>query len=116
MDGVSLEPAMLAAADRGTDAALAKLGGNDRAELRSAFRQAIAGTLYRSLITQLRKGVPEGTLMHGGRMEEVFQTRLEETLAERMAEEHGGTLADPMLEAFLLGREDRSPLDALPRF
>jgi Rod binding domain-containing protein len=73
-------------------------GEDDR--LREKFREFVAGTFLRMMLTAMRKALPETKLIHGGKAEEIFRSQLDQTLAERVANAAGDGLTDKLFEQF----------------
>ena len=69
-------------------------------EMREKFQQFVAGTFFRTLLDAMRNTVEQGSLMHGGRAEEIFRAQLDQTLVDKMADSHGGGIADEMFQQF----------------
>jgi flagellar protein FlgJ len=88
----SQEPRMLDAADKASP------------ELREAFTSFVGQTFYSQLLSSMRKSVDKPAYFHGGRVEEVFQGHLDQTLAEDMTKATADQFAGPMFELFMLGR------------
>jgi Rod binding domain-containing protein len=66
-------------------------------KLESAARQFVNGAFLSALIKAMRKTVPEGELLHGGRGEEIFREHLDAVLVQRMSDR----LATPVAEALI---------------
>ena len=75
-----------------------------RAELRDVFNQFVGETFYGQMLKAMRQTVREPAYFHGGRAEEVFQSQLDQVLAEKMSETSAATFTDPMFELFHLPR------------
>jgi Rod binding domain-containing protein len=69
-------------------------------EVRQAFQDFVAGTFYQQMLKSLRKGHSKPEYFHGGSAEEIFQSQLDQQVAEDLAKQHGAAFADPMFEAF----------------
>lgn len=76
-------------------------------QLRDKFQEFVAGTFYKTLLAAMRKTVSGKSLVHGGRAEEIFQSQLDNTLTDQLANSHGSSLSDKMFEQFL--RQIKSP-------
>jgi hypothetical protein len=75
------------------------------AKVREKFNEFVAGTFYRTLLTEMRKSLhPEKALMYGGRAEEIFRAQLDQTLAERLAASHGESFSGKLYEQFSRNR------------
>jgi Rod binding domain-containing protein len=99
-------PAMLPA--RGNvEAALAKrelspspsLKGQESVNaLREQFTQFVGETFFGQMIKSLRAATDKPAYFHGGRAEEVFQSQLDQKLAEHLTEASAERFAEPMFE------------------
>lgn len=94
-------------ADVSSAASGAKLA-KDKAT-REAFDSFVGQTFYGQMLKALRSTVDKPAYFHGGRAEEVFQTQLDQMLAENMAKNNAHTFTGAMFEQFKAG------LDSLPR-
>ncbi len=72
----------------------------EQAELKEAFRDFTAGTVFKQMLKSLRKMHDKPAYLHGGQGEETFRALLDEKVAESLAESHGGAIADPLFAAF----------------
>lgn len=73
-------------------------------EAREAFTEFVGQTLFGSMLASMRKSVGKPAYMHGGRMEEVFQQQLDNSIVEELTEASADTIADPMYELFQMRR------------
>ena len=78
--------------------------GEDNPELREAFNDFVGQTFFGQMLSAMRDTVGEPAYFHGGRAEEVFQSQLDQVLAEELSEASADTFADPMYELFKLPR------------
>ncbi|MFO0948675.1 MAG: rod-binding protein [Planctomycetota bacterium] len=69
--------------------------------LHDKFQEFVAGTFYKTLLAAMRKTTSGKTLIHGGRAEEIFQSQLDNTLTDQLANSHGSSLSDKMYQQFL---------------
>jgi hypothetical protein len=72
--------------------------------LHKAFQDFVGQTLYSQMLSAMRKTVGPPAYFHGGRAEEVFQTQLDQLLAEKLSDASAATLAEPMYQLFTLPR------------
>lgn len=76
----------------------------DKSELRAAFDDFVGQTFYSQLLAGMRKTVGKPAYFHGGRAEEVFQSQLDQVLAEEMSQASASQITDPMFALFTLPR------------
>jgi Rod binding domain-containing protein len=76
---------------------------------REAFDSFVGQTFYGQMLKAMRSTVDKPAYFHGGRAEEVFQTQLDQMLAENMSKANAHTFTGGMFEQFKAG------LDTLPR-
>jgi peptidoglycan hydrolase FlgJ len=67
-------------------------------ELRTHFTQFVGETFYGQMIKAMRSTVAKPAYFHGGRGEEVFQSQLDQTLAEHMTAATADRFADPLFD------------------
>lgn len=84
---------------------LAKQSENASPELKEAFEDFVGQTFFTEMIKAARTAQQKPAYFHGGRAEEVFQSQFDQMLSERMSEVSAETVAEPMLELFMLGRK-----------
>lgn len=58
---------------------------NDPKQVEKAARDLVGRAFFRILISAMRKTVPEGGILSGGRGEEVFQDLMDQRVAESLA-------------------------------
>lgn len=114
-------PEPLADADRGADSL------EEARDLRQAFGQFVGETFFGQMLKAMRATVGEPAYFHGGMAEEQFQARLDQQVAQDLAQEGGAGLAADLFraqfpaQAALLDRTDAADtqglgaLDALRR-
>jgi Rod binding domain-containing protein len=66
--------------------------------LREQFTQFVGETFFGQMIKSLRAATEKPAYFHGGRAEEVFQSQLDQKLAEHLTEASAEKFADPMFE------------------
>ena len=69
-------------------------------QLEETFQDFVAGTFYKQMLKSLRKTHGQPAYFHGGQAEEIFQSQLDQQVAENLARNHGAAFADPMFQAF----------------
>lgn len=84
-------------------------------ELREAFSSFVGETFYAQMIKSMRSTVGEPAYFHGGRAEEVFQSQLDQMLAEAMTESTADQLAGPMFDLFQMNLQQRWSADRPPQ-
>jgi len=67
-------------------------------QLRQAFEDFVGQSLFGQLFAAMRKTLGKPAYFHGGRTEEVFQSQLDQVLAENMSKAQGGQFADDMYD------------------
>ncbi len=65
-----------------------------------AFQDFVAGTFFKQMLKALRSTVHEPAYMHGGKAEEMFQSQMDQQIAEDLARDHGADFAGPMYTTF----------------
>jgi Rod binding domain-containing protein len=65
-------------------------------DVREAFTQFVGQTFFGQMMKAMRSTVGKPAYFHGGRGEEVFQSQLDQTLAEHMTDASAEQFADPM--------------------
>ena len=68
--------------------------------LQQAFQDFFAGTFYKQMFQSLRKMHSKPAYFHGGRAEEVFQSQMDQQVAENLARDQGSSFSDPMFSVF----------------
>ncbi|MBM4091374.1 MAG: hypothetical protein FJ276_18410 [Planctomycetes bacterium] len=76
----------------------------DDAELQKVFSQFVGQTFFSQVLGAMRKTVGKPAYLHGGRAEEIFQTQLDQLLAEKLSDASSESFAQPMYELFMLHR------------
>ncbi len=78
-------------------------------DLETSFQQAVGGLLFGQLIKSLRDGVGKPAYIHGGQAEEMFQTQMDQKLAETLATREGGTFVKELYQRFLVDHPQSAP-------
>ena len=68
------------------------------AELREKFTQFVGEAFFGQMIKAMRATVGKPAYFHGGRGEEVFQSQLDQKMAEHLTETSASRFAEPMFE------------------
>ncbi len=80
--------------------------------VQETFRQFVGESFFGQLMKSMRSTQGKPAYFHGGKAEEVFQSQLDQTLAEEMTASSADQIADPMFrqqfpkEAELIRRAD----------
>ena len=69
-------------------------------QLRQAFDQFVGETFFTQMLKSMRKSVGKPAYFHGGRAEEMFQSQLDQVLAEKMTAASAEQFTGPMFEQF----------------
>ena len=77
--------------------------------LQQAFQDFFAGTFYKQMFQSLRKMHSKPAYFHGGRAEEIFQSQMDQQVAENLAREQGGSFSDAMFSVFAQKFQFRHP-------
>lgn len=67
---------------------------------RKAFQDFVAGTFFKQMLKALRSGQDKPAYLHGGQAEEMFQSQLDQQVAEDLAKNHGSAFSDSLYESF----------------
>jgi hypothetical protein len=73
-------------------------GRGNSDELRERFTQFVGETFFGQMIKSMRATTGKPAYFHGGRAEEVFQSQLDQKLAEHLTEASADRFAEPMFE------------------
>jgi hypothetical protein len=70
--------------------------GRSPQEVREAFTQFVGQTFFGQMIKAMRSTVGKPAYFHGGRGEEVFQSQLDQTLADHLTEATAEQFTEPL--------------------
>jgi Rod binding domain-containing protein len=73
-------------------------GTGNAEDLREAFSQFVGETFFGQMVKSMRAMTDKPAYFHGGRAEEVFQSQLDQKLAEHLTEASADRFAEPMFE------------------
>jgi peptidoglycan hydrolase FlgJ len=73
-------------------------------EVREAFQDFVAGTFYKQLFKSLRSTQQKSAYLHGGPAEDIFQSQMDQQVAEDLARTHGAGFSETLFEASGLAR------------
>jgi Rod binding domain-containing protein len=77
----------------------AKESAADKAEkLHSTFTQFVGQTFYGQMIKAMRSTVTQPAYFNGGQAEKIFQSQLDQTLADQMTKASADRFAEPMFQ------------------
>lgn len=82
------------------DPQVAGLASGRPAEVRDTFQQFAAGTFYAQMLKSLRQTHGRPAYFHGGQAEEIFQTQMDQYLADVLARQHGSAVSEPLFRVF----------------
>ncbi len=69
-------------------------------ELKPTFQKAVAGMLFGQMMKAMRSTVGKPAYIHGGQAEEIFQSQLDQTFVEQLAEDNGGAFIGDLYAQF----------------
>jgi hypothetical protein len=78
--------------------------------LREQFTQFVGETFFGQMIKSLRATAEKPAYFHGGRAEEVFQSQLDQQLAQHLTEASAEQFAEPMFERQFPRFADKQPI------
>lgn len=89
----------------GTAAALNALNGTNQNapeddSVHDAFQKFVAGTFYKEMMKSMHKMHDKPAYFHGGQAEEMFQSQMDQHVAEDLAAKHGQALVEPLFNVF----------------
>lgn len=90
------DPGLFQSAELGT----VKQPTAEELEVRETFQQAIGGTFFRQMLKALRSTQGKPAYFHGGQAEDIFQSRLDDEIADDMARRQGDAFAGPLFAAY----------------
>lgn len=68
--------------------------------VRETFQEFVAGTFYSQMLKSLHKMHDKPAYFHGGSAEGIFQSQLDQQVAEDLAKQDGAALSADLLSAF----------------
>jgi flagellar protein FlgJ len=92
----SPSPSLQGRGNYGTSPSLKGTGSENA--LREQFTQFVGETFFGQMIKSMRATTEKPAYFHGGRAEEVFQSQLDQQLAQHLTEASAEQFADPMFE------------------
>lgn len=80
---------------------LAKPPAAKRLQLEEVFQDFVAGTFYKQMLKALRKTQNEPAYFFGGQAERMFQSQLDQEVAESLAKTQGKQFSQDLFKAFM---------------
>ena len=72
----------------------------EETSVREAFQDFVAGTFYKQMFQSLRKMHDKPAYFHGGSAEEMFQSQMDQQVAEDLARDQGNHFSDQLFSVF----------------
>jgi Rod binding domain-containing protein len=70
--------------------------------LREAFDKFVGNTFFSQMLSSMRKTTGKAAYFNGGRAEEIWQSQLDQVLAEKLTDASADQFSGPMFELFML--------------
>lgn len=84
-------------------------GAIDNDKLRETFSKSVGEVFYTQMLKSLRQTVGKAAYLHGGNAEDMFESQLDQVLAEKMAARDGDRLTGELFERFANGLRSYQP-------
>jgi Rod binding domain-containing protein len=68
--------------------------------IREKFQDFVGGTFYKEMLKSLRAAQRPSKYLNGGQAEKMFQGQMDQQIAEDLAHQFAGHLADPLFESY----------------
>ena len=68
--------------------------------VREKFQDFVGGTFYKEMLKALRAAQKPSKYLNGGQAEKIFQGQMDQQIAEDLARQFAGHLADPLFENY----------------
>ncbi len=68
--------------------------------VREKFQDFVGSTFYKEMLKALRAAQKPSKYLYGGQAEKMFQGQMDQQIAEDLARQYGGHLADPLFESY----------------
>src|SRR5882757_834094 len=78
----------------------AKTPAKGQLAVREKFQDFVGGTFYKEMLKALRAAQKPSKYMNGGQAEKVFQGQMDQQIAEDLARQYAGHLADPLFDSY----------------
>lgn len=97
----------------GQGAAKTKTPPKGQLAVREKFQDFVGGTFYKEMLKSLRAGQRPSKYLNGGQAEKIFQSHMDQQIAEDLAHQYAGHLAGPLFDSYarqsLANRSPSSP-------
>ena len=77
-------------------------------EVEEVFQDFVAGTFYKQMLKALRKTQNEPAYFFGGQAERMFQSQLDQEVAESLAKTSGKQFSQDLFKAFMQSQQTRT--------
>lgn len=77
---------------------------SDQGDVREKFDQFVGETLFSQMLKSMRQTVGKPAYFHGGQAEEMFQSQLDQTMAQELTKSSAKQFSEPMFELFMARR------------
>lgn len=84
-------------------------------DLKTAFQKTTAGLVFGEMLKAMRQSAGETAYLNGGNAEKMFQSQLDQHVADLAAEHQGGPMSERLFLRFQAGLNAQSPLLAAAR-
>lgn len=84
-------------------------GAIDNDKLREEFSKSVGEVFYTQMLKAMRQTVGKAAYLHGGQAEDMFESQLDQVLAEKMAARDGDRLTSELFERFAAGLRAYKP-------
>jgi Rod binding domain-containing protein len=68
--------------------------------VREKFQDFVGGTFYKEMLKALRAAQKPSKYLNGGQAEKIFQSQMDQQIAEDLAHQYAGHLAAPLFESY----------------
>ena len=68
--------------------------------VREKFQDFVGGTFYKELLKALRAAQKPSKYLYGGQAEKIFQSQMDQQVAEDLARRYAAHLSDPLFESY----------------
>lgn len=81
---------------------------DDGSDVKKAFQEFVAGTFYQQMLKTLRKMTSEPAYLNGGQAEKMFQSQMDQEVAQQLAGQQGAAFSDQLFDTFSAQLRGRS--------
>src|SRR6266481_10178317 len=78
----------------------AKTPAKGQLAVREKFQDFVGGTFYKEMLKALRAAQKPSKYLNGGQAEKIFQSQMDQQIAEDLAHQYAGHLAAPLFESY----------------